>query len=182
MKIFCIQRYELPFIIEWDVDIILRTPYLFPQRRCCLAMAINIVLSYCSDFLCMHVSFFSSPPGVFNCIYLSLSFYTALQSLPVLCGLRSWSRAWQLWSWPSGAQRGRDSCDWSMFPLLRPAVTTVTRNGTWIYRDHQQLRRPGLVLQTKVRKEFTITEKAPTLLGRSSGWKLLLSHLRHNAK
>ena len=100
-------------------------------------MAINIVLSYCSDFLCMHVSFFSSPPGVFNCIYLSLSFYTALQSLPVLCGLRSWSRVWQLWSWPSGAQRVRDSCDWSMFGLLRPAVT---RNGTWIYRDHQQTR------------------------------------------
>ena len=140
---------------------------------------------YCIELLLrflLHARQFLLLPSRLLQLYLSLSFYTALQSLPVLCGLRSWSRAWQLWSWPSGAQRGRDSCDWSMFPLLRPAVTTVTRNGTWIYRDHQQLRRPGLVLQTKVRKEFTITEKAPTLLGRSSGWKLLLSHLRHNAK
>ena len=140
---------------------------------------------YCIELLLrfsVHARQFLLLPSRLLQLYFSLSFYTALQSLPVLCGLRSWSRAWQLWSWPSGAQRGRDSCDWSMFPLLRPAVTTVTRNGTWIYRDHQQLRRPGLVLQTKVRKEFTITEKAPTLLGRSSGWKLALSHLRHNAK
>ena len=98
---------------------------------------------YCIELLLrflLHARQFLLLPSRLLQLYLSLSFYTALQSLPVLCGLRSWSRAWQLWSWPSGAQRVRDSCDWSMFPLLRPAVTTVTRNGTWIYRDHQQTR------------------------------------------
>ena len=114
MKIFCIQRYELPFIIEWDVDIILRTPYLFPQRRCCLAMAINIVLSYCSDFYCMHVSFFSSPPGFFNCTWAWASTHL----------YKCWSRACQCCvGWGLGPEL--DSCD--LGPAAPSgAVTVVT--------------------------------------------------------